>query len=112
MSNENSIEYLNYLVRTYKSITDMIASTKNRLQSLPGDHPLKFDRILHGEEKEDGLETIKGRISRLILKELPNWQVWDLWLANVPGTRSGVVLMGCRLTLIIFGIKVDLFGFY
>ena len=42
MSNENSIEYLNYLVRTYKSLTDMIVSTKNRLQSLPGNHFLCF----------------------------------------------------------------------
>ena len=81
----NNIAYLNYLIRTYKSLTDMIAATKNRLQSLPGDHPVKFDRIIHGEEKEEGLETIKGRISRLIGKELPNWPVYDQWLANVPG---------------------------
>jgi len=85
MPNKNNIAYLNYLIRTYKSLTDMVASTKNRLQSLPGDHPVKFDRILHGEEKEEGLETIKGRISRLIGKELPNWQVYDQWLKNIPG---------------------------
>jgi len=59
MATKQSISYLNYLIRTYKSLTDMMAATKNRLQSLPGDHPVKFDRILHGEEKEEGLETIK-----------------------------------------------------
>ena len=84
MSNEN-VSYLNYLIRTYKSITDMVAATKQRLRSLPGDHPIKFDRILHGEEKEEGLETVKGRVSRLIDKELPSWDVYNLWLKNVPG---------------------------
>lgn len=85
MSTTENIAYLNYLIRTYKSLTDMIAATKNRLQSLPGDHPVKFDRIIHGEEKEEGLETIKGRIARLIGKELPNWPVYDQWMKNVPG---------------------------
>lgn len=85
MANQESISYLNYLIRTYRSLTDMMAATKNRLQSLPGDHPVKFDRILHGEEKEEGLETIKGRISRLIGKELPCWDVWEQWLKDVPG---------------------------
>ena len=85
MSNQNNIAYLNYLIRTYKSLTDMIAATKNRLQSLPGDHPVKFDRIIHGEEKEEGLETIKGRISRMIGKLLPTWDVWEHWLKNIPG---------------------------
>ena len=85
MANQESIAYLNYLIRTYKSLTNMMAATKNRLQSLPGDHPVKFDKILHGEEKEEGLETIKGRISRLIGKELPYWDVYEEWLKNVPG---------------------------
>jgi len=84
-NNQDNIAYLNYLIRTYKSLTDMIASTKNRLQSLPGDYPVKFDRIIHGEEKEEGLETIKGRISRLIGKELPNWAIWEQWLKDMPG---------------------------
>jgi len=85
MANKQSISYLNYLIRTYESLTKMMAATKNRLQSLPGDHPVKFDRILHGEEKEEGLETIKGRISRLIGKELPAWDIWTHWLKDVPG---------------------------
>ncbi len=85
MANKQRISYLNYLIRTYESLTNMMAATKNRLQSLPGDHPVKFDRILHGEEKEEGLETIKGRISRLIGKELPAWDIWTHWLKDVPG---------------------------
>ena len=84
-NNSEGIAYLNYLIRTYKSLTDMMAATKQRLGSLPGDHPVKFDRIIHGEEKEEGLETIKGRISRLLEKELPNWSVYEQWLKNVPG---------------------------
>lgn len=89
MANQESVSYLNYLIRTYKQLTDIIAATKNRLQSLPGDHPVKFDRILHGEEseygKEQGLETVKGRINRLIGKELPEFDVWERWLKDVPG---------------------------
>ena len=94
MANKSNIEYLNYLIRTYGTLTNMMAATKNRLQSLPGNHPIKFDRILHGIEKnpegnkiikEEGLETIKGRISRMIGKILPEWDIWNLWLKDVPG---------------------------
>lgn len=85
IKNKEMVGYLNYLNRTYWSLTDMIAATKNRLQSLPGDHPVKYDRIIKGEEKEEGLETIKGRISRLLEKELKTWDIWTQWLQNVPG---------------------------
>ena len=85
MVKQESIAYLNYWIKTYADLTKIIAAAKNRLQSLPGEHPAKFDRILHGEEKEVGLESIKGKISRLIGKELPAWDVWTHWLKDVPG---------------------------
>ena len=94
---EEKVAYLNYLIRTYWSLTDMMAATKNRLQSLPGDHPIKFDRILHGEEKEEGLETIKGRMSRYMEKELDNFPVWTHWLKDIPGI--GAVLAASLLML-------------
>lgn len=85
MVNKDNIAYLNYLNRTYASLTDMMTATKNRLGSLPGEHPVKLDRLLHGEEKEEGLETIKGRITRLIAKDLVQWDIWRCWLKDVPG---------------------------
>ena len=87
--NTANIAYMNYLIRTYQAVTKGIASTKNRLQSLPGDHPVKFDNILHGEDngknKEVGLITIKGRIARMVGNELIHWDIWNLWLKDIPG---------------------------
>jgi len=82
---EEKVAYLNYAIRTYWRVTDVIAGTKNALQSLPGDHPVKFDSILHREDKDEGLETIKGRISRMIEKELENFDVWTHWMVGIPG---------------------------
>ena len=82
---DEKVAYLNYSIRTYWRVTDTIAATKNALQSLPGDHPVKFDRILHREDKEEGLESVKGRISRMIEKELGNFDIWTHWMKDVPG---------------------------
>jgi hypothetical protein len=87
---EASVANLNYLVRTYQRVTDVIAATKNALQSLPGDHPVKYDGILHREDKEEGLESIKGKIARMLEKELDNHEVWKQWLADVPGIGPAI----------------------
>lgn len=86
MTNETAIKYLNFLTREYKGITQLIASTKQRLQSLPGEkRDEKFDTLLKGQGMAEGLETVKGRITREIEKELKRWDVWELWAKRIPG---------------------------
>lgn len=86
MTNEEGIKYLNFLVRTYEGVTQLIASTKQRLQALPGeDRDEEFDTLLKGQGKAEGLETVKGRITREIEKELKGWEVWTTWMCDIPG---------------------------
>lgn len=90
VENEQSIQYLNFLVKQYQGVTKLITATKQRLQSLPGeDRQEDFDTLLKGRKAEnvveEGLETVKGRITRDIEKELTAWDIWDLWLKGVPG---------------------------
>ncbi len=86
MTNESEIKYLNFLTRTYEGVTQLIASTKQRLQSLPGEkREEKFDTLLKGLGKESGLETVKGRIVREIEKELKRWDIWEQWAKKIPG---------------------------
>lgn len=86
MTNEMKIQQLNYLIKTYDGVTQLIASTKQRLQSLPGEEREEdFDPGLKGEGKAEGLETVKGRLSRQIEKELRQWDVWEMWAKKIPG---------------------------
>ncbi len=86
MTNEEGIKYLNFLVRTYEGVTQLIASTKQRLQSLPGEErDEEFDTLLKGQGKTEGLETVKGRITRELEKELKAWDVWGTWAKKIPG---------------------------
>ncbi len=86
MTNEEQVQYLNFLVKEYIGVTKLIASTKQRLQSLPGeDRDAEFDTLLKGQNHETGLETIKGRINRELEKEIKSWDVWELWAKNIPG---------------------------
>ena len=87
---EERIAYLNYCIKTYAQVRDVVSSTKNRLQSLPGDHPVQFDRILHREDKEEGLLSIKGKLGRMIEKELENYDIWNYWLKGVPGIGPAI----------------------
>jgi hypothetical protein len=74
------------LVKTYNGITLLIAKTKQRLVSIPGEERSEdFDSFLKGEKNLEGLETVKGRIAREIEKHLKYWDIWTEWLSNVPG---------------------------
>lgn len=89
--NDMTIGYLNYLVKTYEGITQVCASTKQRLLSLPGiDHEASYDSMLKGEKGALGLETVKGRFSRQLEKELQLWDVWNEWLIKVPGIGPSI----------------------
>lgn len=87
MTSEKEVGYLNYLLRTYESVTKVIAETKQRLLALPGEDKPDDDTesILKGEGKAEGLLTVKGRLERAMEKELLRWDIWTLWLKQVPG---------------------------
>ena len=86
MTTEQTVKYLNFQVSNYEDVTKTITSTKQRLQSLPGEtRDENFDTLLKGQGNAEGLETVKGRIVRELDKELKNWDVWELWLKKVPG---------------------------
>lgn len=91
MTNENAIHYLNFLIREYRGITQLITQTKQRLQSLPGEEKEEqFDTLLKGEGKLEGLETIKGRINRELTKELSKWDIWERWMKDIPGIGAWI----------------------
>lgn len=74
-----TIEYLNYLTRTYEAVTKTIVATKNRLVHLnPGAESKNDDIVV-------GLEKIKGQLSRRIAKQLEYWPIWSVWMKHVPG---------------------------
>lgn len=90
-TDERVVGYLNYLVKTYKGVTKLVTSTKQRLLSLPGEERVEdFDPMLKGEKNADGLESVKGRISRTIEHELVQWDIWNLWLKHVPGIGPAI----------------------
>lgn len=96
VKNEDEIRMLNYYYRTYEAITEAITKTKQRLATLPGiDINPDFDSCLKGEKNAEGMETVKGRLSRALGKELVNWPIYE-WLKKVPGIgpalAAGIIL--------------------
>ena len=86
MQLEDRVQYLNFLVKTYNQQSKAIAATKQRLKALPGARRDEaFDPLLRGEDKAEGMNIVKDRIKREIKKELANFDIWPLWLENVPG---------------------------
>jgi len=89
----DTITNLNYLVRSYEGLIKLITSTKNRLQSLTPETEVQHDPLLYGEiESKDkqtikyqGLESIRGQLTRRIEKELNQWPIWTEWMEKVPG---------------------------
>ena len=79
ITEEKTVGYLIYLVRTYNGITKLLAGTKNRIQATnPGAAPGDDDIVI-------ALEKVKGKINRKIGKHLEYWDLWTHWLKDVPG---------------------------
>jgi len=89
---EMQIKHLNYLVKTYAGLTQLIASTRNRLlaQNLDASYDSMLKGEKNGDKSTDGLESVKGRIARTIEKELKSFPIWELWLKNVPGIGPAI----------------------
>jgi hypothetical protein len=102
MKKNEIVHYLNFLVKQYDGITQLIAQTKQRIQSLPGqEDDVSCDTMLKGDGKFEGLLTVQGRYLRAIKKELPQWDIWEQWLKNVPGIGPWI---GAKL-IILFNYK-------
>jgi hypothetical protein len=88
---EMAVRQLQLLTKTYDQMKKLTAATKQRLLSLNPDSEFKYDTILHGENnrkgepKSQGLEQIKDRIARDVIKELRVYPIYNLWLDKVPG---------------------------
>ena len=77
--NDDVINNLNFSCKTYDAVTRTIAATKNRLAHLNPDENSKKNEIVAN------LESVKGKLSRNIERELEFWPVWTEWMKNVPG---------------------------
>ena len=92
-----TIENLKRLVKDYDGLTNLIVQTKQRIAArnpgLNADQlekgPYKFDSVLNGytgtKREAQGLEQIKGRVSRRLEKEIVFWRIWNEWLKHIPG---------------------------
>lgn len=79
MIDEMVVRNLSFNCRTYDDLCKMLISTKNRLGSMnPGASEKHQDLIKN-------LESIKGKMSRNIEKDLEFYPVWTEWLKHVPG---------------------------
>jgi hypothetical protein len=93
ITDKEQVAYLNLLCRTYDGLTRVITSTKNRLHSLNPEMDADNNWIIKGmvENKDgtsiryQGMENIKGQVSRRIAKELEFWPLWTEWMKGVPG---------------------------
>ncbi len=71
--------FLNYLLKTYDGLNKLIVSTKNRIQALnPEADPCHQDEIVI-------MQSLKGKISRRIEKELDLYPIWESWLIGIRG---------------------------
>jgi hypothetical protein len=71
---DTTVEYLNFLMKTYDSLNKMLTSTKNRLAHLKPERPAKYDDIAKA------LESLKGTTSREMEGLLRVFPIWEKWL--------------------------------
>lgn len=70
---------LRYFLRTYDALNKNITATKLRLQSiLPDADPLHHDEV-------QIMESLKGKLSRRINKELSMYPIWTEWMERIGG---------------------------
>jgi hypothetical protein len=84
LKDQSTVEYLQYLVKTYEAVTKTITATKNRLCHLNEDAAPADDNVIKA------MESIKGKLSRQIEKQLTYWEVWTEWMKHVPGCGPAI----------------------
>jgi hypothetical protein len=90
---ENVIQWLTYLVRSYDGINKMLTQLKTRIQSL------HLERDPKNDDTIQALESIKGKLSRKIGKEIEYWPIWNQWMVNIPGIGP---FIGGKLILLYY----------
>jgi hypothetical protein len=85
-------DYLRMRVKDYEELTKVISQKKQRLAAYYGVDvdSSQFDPLLKGEKGMEGLETQKARAARDIEKALKLFDVWELWLKNIPGIGPAI----------------------
>lgn len=78
MANDDIIRDLNFNCKTYDAINKANVSTQNRLIHLSAEKPCDNEIV-------KSLDSLKGKISRYILKDLEYWPIWNEWLKDLMG---------------------------
>jgi len=78
-ANNDVIFNLNFACKTYDAVNKAIVSTKNRLSHL------NRDEDIENNDTVKLLESIKGKLSRQILRELEFWPIYTNWMKDLPG---------------------------
>ncbi|MDY7037206.1 MAG: hypothetical protein SV375_13705 [Thermodesulfobacteriota bacterium] len=84
ITDQDQVQYLNFLCRTYDGVNKLIVATKTRIQNLNPEAPVQLNDIVQG------MESQKGKISRQITKQLDFWPIWSEWMKGVPGVGSTI----------------------
>jgi hypothetical protein len=76
---EGTENTLRYFLRTYDAMNKIITATKLRLQStMPDADPAHQDEV-------QVIESLKGKMSRRISKELELYDIWTHWMKEIGG---------------------------
>ena len=76
---ETIVKSLNYLLRTYDGLNKLIVSAKNRMASL---NP---EAVAAYQDDIKTMESLRGKFSRKIARELVYWPIWTEWMKHIQG---------------------------
>ncbi len=95
---------INYALKNYEGLKQQIVQIKNRAQSY--DKNPALEPLLMGEKdkndklKFQGLEQLKDRQSRELMRIVKTWPIWEAWLEKIPGV--GPFIAGKLISLYYF----------
>jgi len=98
---EHIASTLNFELKIYDGLTKLIVQTTNRCHSI-GVDPAYYDLLIGERDKEgklktQGLNQIKDKQARRLLKEVQDDPIWQDWLSKVPGVGPFIAAKLIRL---------------
>lgn len=93
ITDQPTIEMLNFLVKTYDQCVRTSTATQNRIHHLNPDRAPQYDEIVKM------MDSMKGKIARRIEKQLEYWPIWTDWMKGVPGIGPAT---GGRLIMLYY----------